>query len=393
MAIEMGGGGLGAAAGISQGLLQGIQTYMQTKNMLEEQAIKKQLANAQSVDAYAKTLDIAGKSTADSQLGNLGLLPKSSEQSGLAQQSPQGFLPKQQASSGMPDNNQNQSSGLAPSGPSQTQTVGQNDSTDIMNLPKWQRELAVRRADPAYKLGLQEKEAQVKNAQNQGFKDLSHEYESDDTIKKARSISPSFQSIMQNVKKEGGDPASDREFLMNLTNIFRNGQIPRGTDPESLKISDPSGYAKYKELASEMVNNRLPYEKKLEMAAAAANHINSFSPDVSLIQKRYQSNAQTMGSKDPTANEPFLATASAAKQFLKDHPDIQPTTLAGDIQKNKGAGGLLSTLASAVTGNTTSANAMPRITDEDRKQFEMYVAKNPNSPKSKQIQKLLNAQR
>lgn len=67
--------GLAQAAGVAQGLGQGAQSYVQTQNMLQEQAIKKKLANAQSADAYSKLLQSIDPERAQ-QLGKqFGLLP------------------------------------------------------------------------------------------------------------------------------------------------------------------------------------------------------------------------------------------------------------------------------------------------------------------------------
>lgn len=65
---------LGAAAGISEGLGAGVQAFLQTRQMLTENEIKKRLANAQSEDAYAKLIDVGGTDIANGEKKNLGLV-------------------------------------------------------------------------------------------------------------------------------------------------------------------------------------------------------------------------------------------------------------------------------------------------------------------------------
>lgn len=51
---------LAGGAGAAQGLLEGIKLYYQIQNQQQDQAIKKRLANAQSLDAASKLYDIGG---------------------------------------------------------------------------------------------------------------------------------------------------------------------------------------------------------------------------------------------------------------------------------------------------------------------------------------------
>jgi len=70
--------GLAQGAGAAQGLAQGLQAYVQTKTALQDQAIKKKLASAQTGDAYAKLLQSGlYPDEADAKARELGIIPYS----------------------------------------------------------------------------------------------------------------------------------------------------------------------------------------------------------------------------------------------------------------------------------------------------------------------------
>ena len=79
--MGIGYGGLAAGAGLAQGLVEGVKLYYQTQNMLAEQAIKKKLANAQSLDAISRYKGVSSRSDTQNMAEQTGLLPPSNNSS------------------------------------------------------------------------------------------------------------------------------------------------------------------------------------------------------------------------------------------------------------------------------------------------------------------------
>ena len=66
-------GELGIFAGLSQGVAEGLKTYIGVKQMLMENAMKQRLNNAQNINAYANLISKGGTDIADQYTGYLGI--------------------------------------------------------------------------------------------------------------------------------------------------------------------------------------------------------------------------------------------------------------------------------------------------------------------------------
>ncbi len=128
--------GLGQGAGIASGLAQGMQAFVNTRSALQEEAIKKKLANAQSIEAYGKLVPAIGRTRATGIAENMGLIPSGMIPQQPAQQTPQ---PESHSPSGLAptgglplDDSGKTSSGNSPA---QTSNQAFTDSLSDMDEP------------------------------------------------------------------------------------------------------------------------------------------------------------------------------------------------------------------------------------------------------------------
>ncbi len=81
-------GGLGKAAGIASGISAGVESFFNVRSQLQEQALKKKLANAQSIEAYSKIIPYLGTDAAGPLAEKMGLIPHMDATAGAAQAQP-----------------------------------------------------------------------------------------------------------------------------------------------------------------------------------------------------------------------------------------------------------------------------------------------------------------
>ncbi len=160
-------GALSAAAGAAQGIASGVDAFFNTRTRLNEEAIKKQLANAQTIDAYAKLTNVM----TPNQIG--GIL----RQQGLIPDAPQGMLqttqqPTQNLGSNMKMTSPGFDSAARAAGPSSNPNVGGSNQLapdgmpDVGNMLPWQKEQALKEYNTKWEQEQPQAKATLQNATN-----------------------------------------------------------------------------------------------------------------------------------------------------------------------------------------------------------------------------------
>lgn len=253
--------GLSEWGGISKGLAEGLQTYIQTQNILQETAIKKRLANAQSVDAYAKLIDVAGTDVANQEKEHLGLMPNPNQ--GLMTSKPQSSPLQSMGPGGAEEAahispqggtyiNSAGSQDLQSPPPQQQQGLEQglltpefisSEQKRAMSLPSKQRGLILEplqkrineqteRGTPTGQLAYQKSQTELANQKLSPQFQLKNEYDQQDLTKNARMAALNFEKLRSADVKS---PLSGKALVYNYLGIEQPGVAPSDSKIQDLQ--------------------------------------------------------------------------------------------------------------------------------------------------------------
>lgn len=267
---------LGMGAGIGQGLQSAVSTYLQTQGMLQEQAIKKRLANAQSVDAYTKLFQTGGRSTANNMAKSLGLPgtdSSSTEQAqGMIQAPESGMIqipPPANAEQGMIQGGG--SSDQASVDP-KAQAAGQyakavNAAYDLPEsargpLLKSAGDTYAIAADPVAKQGYEKGQTDLKNAKLAPAMELKRQYEGLDSTTNLKKIGT---AVSKSMDADLSSPLGQKTLVYNLMVAENPGSVATEGKLDDVRQASPSLFQHYADKVSQASTGELSEPTKNDM--------------------------------------------------------------------------------------------------------------------------------
>jgi len=414
--------GLATGAGISSGLLEGIQSALQMQNMMQETAIKKRMANAQSMEAFARLAESTTPEYARQQMQRSGLLPQDPVQSAQTSQA------QPQTSSGYPERNiSGQSSpGLIGGSP-----AVQAQTNDPLAMPTYEQFKANPNAygkrardafmpiymheqmmahDPAYQLELEKKQTDVKNA---GLEQYNKGAESFKTTKQEMgNANDAFGKAMR--LTDDPSPKNYQAALLSLVKLDMPGQAASITSIEQME-QNPQIMQRWGDMIK-MGRSGQPTETSIkDLQRVASNMYAGKYENFKNLQADEGRIANTRGVQNPSyiQMQGVDKYGKLAKEKLKELGPYQAPTTTGlladvfpqhfgaakDIGNSivAGAGnladkakGLLSAGNSVRQNQTSNATTVPQSIDpKDRMMMESEIKKNPNSPAAQHFKQVL----
>lgn len=357
-------GELGFLAGMSQGVAEGVKSYLSTRQLLIDNANKQRLYNAQNINAYANLIDKGGTDIADAQKGYLGLLggktakaaPYSTDQKSTPmnpQQSPlEGYSPSSEVS---PSGQYNTSNNLAPSGPQSQSSSGllsgfpsQEEVAQTqryaMRFPSAQREavttpmmerikdyskLNTPSGAQAYKQG----SATLRNTQLQQYNTSKGSFDSDPIVKNMSGVGLAYRKIME----AKNNPTSLNSIFFNLYQLENPGSVA-STPAEALK-ENPDYFQSLKDRIKLSTTGQMTDKSFQDIKRTATGVYQASREAQQGVSGKYQKLGRVTGAGSAFAREPqYGQTDEMAKQFTSGAPPYR----SGISQTYQDAKGLLS---------------------------------------------------
>lgn len=400
---------LSVLSGIGQGLTAGADSFMRTQSMLEQQAIAKRLANAQSVDAYSKLWGVGGKQAADAQAKNLGLMQQPVDQSQVsappAQAPSPGMLPPQ-PSQPSPQSPQ-QPSGMLTPDVNTPDKPAQVSPSDFQNMGQSGREYYMKYQSPEAQVALQKSQADLKNANLEQFNKGNESFKS--TKETFETAADAYGKLM----KVTGDnsPKNLQSALMQVIKLDMPRQAVRMGSLQAMQ-EDPQIMQKYGNQISEITSGVPTKLTVQDLQRVGTNLYQSNSSEFRAAQKDEMANAKVRSAQPTYVNSsyadqmdklamttkrglPAYQAPSPIDAIAQLNPGSKPGLMKG-IQQ--GAQGLISAgnrISNALVPSSTmsepSPGSIPKISAADRVLFQKELAKNPTGPRSDMLKKLLGS--
>lgn len=229
------GDGLGIAAGIAQGLGEGVKSYFSTRNTLAEEAIKKKLANVQSIEAYSKLAPVIGRDKAMGLMQNAGLVdPGFSFQSGALPDPQQSTQPTSSQSPTAPNS-------LAPSGGTSTLLDSANAglNQDWGNMDVDQRAMAQFKAKGDWEKAQPAAQAELTSKAWEPLKE---------NVTRIQTVGELHKTLTDALKQGGPKSIPIIENAMGQMATFQNGGKPMSV--VELMQENPQVAARYNEFVA-----------------------------------------------------------------------------------------------------------------------------------------------
>lgn len=419
-------GDLGIAAGVGQGLQNAVSMYLQTQNMLQENEIKKRLANAQGVDAWGKALHEGGSKMANAAAAYMGIpnagsgvdrVPAQPAVAAATHLEPDagGGLTSVPNSPGMlPGNSQPASQAQSPQGPSDAdQELRKSYEDSLLYGAGAQRDAVAAAGAAKYALAknpnaqqaFQQQKAGLVNTQQEPAKFIMGQAAHDAPVANAIDAAQSFNKIQENYNNPSANGSV--ESLVALAKLINPGYAPaEGTLAELKKL--PGFYNRFKN-AFEVAASGQAFGKEMndDIMRAAANAGNSIGKNYQKqMSGKWEPAAKSFGVDASLIHEPTVVQMQAdAKQWQKQLGAYVPAQKA-DLAKAQQTGvghavssgfkGLVHAGESALSGflpgkeeGAASDSAQPQVSEGDRKILEKELSANPNGPRAVRIKALL----
>jgi hypothetical protein len=360
-------GELGLLSGLSEGIGAGVSSYLQTKKMFQDQAIKKQLANAQSNAVYGELISKAGTDVAHEQMPSLGL------------EQPEGLMSKQGL---IPAEGRGQVSGQGLMG---NQVPGAPSSEEIRETfryansrPENERKAILapimarieghsKLGDPRERLAFEKGHVDLKNSERKPLEDLKSEYDKDPRVSNFRVVKQVYDKIM---KANPKSPSEMQALLFLIYKLENPGSVATG--PVQAMKESPELFQRLLNrfsIETEGVPDISQIEDMKNMASSSFKEtLKAFEE----AQKYNQQSADAYGVDRGFLKEPGV---EESRGLMKGHEKNKKEYEPAGKRMMKG-----------LLGPSKSKGIRP----EDRKEFDAYLKKHPKGEKSDRIRRILN---
>lgn len=410
---------LAQGAGAAKGLLEGLQAAFQTQNMMQEQALKKKLANAQTAEAFSKLAGVTGRQYAEDKFRELGLFPEeesrsSSSVNGMVNPNaaPQSNEPQAQQggpSSQLQANNSSSPYGLPSYEKFKQDPMAYGEMGAKYYGPKLQHEIMM--SDPAYRTDFQKKQTDLANANLEQFNKGAESFGK--TKAEMGNANDAFGKAMR--LTDDPSPKNYQAALLALVKLDMPGQAANMTSIEQME-QNPQVMQKWGDFIK-MGRTGSPTETSIkDLQRVASNMYAGKYENFKNLQSDEARIARTRGVQNPNyiQMEGVDKYGKMAQQKLKDLGPYQPLTTSGllaDIfpqhfgaAKSIGsaiasAPGNIATKAKGLVGNlmgntagpaTSNAQTIPASIDpKDRAMMQAEIKRNPKSAASQHFMQVL----
>lgn len=400
---------LAQGAGISSGLLEGIQSALQTQNMLQEQAIKKKLANAQSMEAFSKLAQVTGRNYAEDQFKKMGLMPQGELQAEPQASTGQGSQIKVTDLTGQPMSQNHAPAGNRYGLPSYEQFKQDPMAYGELGAkyygPKLQHEIMM--SDPAYATEFQKKQTDLGNAKLEQFNKGAESFKQ--TKQEMGNANDAFGKAMRLTNDPS--PKNYQAALLSLVKLDMPGQAATMTSIEQME-QNPQIMQRWGDLIK-MGRSGQPTETSIkDLQRVASNMYAGKYENFKNLQSDEARIAKSRGVENPSyiQMQGVDKYGKLAQQNLKELGPYQPPTTTGLLAdvfpqhfgalKNIGSaiasapGNLKEKAKGLLAGNqskvSSRAETIPESIDpKDRAMMEAEIKNNPKSAASQHFIQVL----
>lgn len=410
----LGPSNMGMAAGIGDALSSAVSTFLQARNMMQENETKKMMANAQTATAFATLKDSTNLDIANrygQRLGIIGPDKSGGNQPPPGLMSSQGLAPKQN----MPDPSADPGGlmaglGQVPglTGPSQSggSAYDQTQTDRIASMGKQQQEIEKQPILAAQQLTTkqgateqEQRQAGLKNTQNQPMFELKTQYDNDKMTQNTKEAGLNLQKMLH---ADLTSPTAQQGLVFNYIKTENPGVVTEG----SLKamLNNPNLMQNYGDKIKQALTGSMTQGSINDMIRAGIGSYQGAREAHTALQQKYQTMASKLGVPGAFTDEPELtqldklASARLKKIGSYQSPLEQAATMAGNTKNGLGdkASGLMSnikSMASGLMGNgpgpASSSQAPSSLSDKERSILSSELTKNPTGPRSAAIKQLL----
>ena len=373
--------GLAGGAGLAQGLVEGVKLYYQTQNMLQEQAMKQKLANAQTIEATSKLYDVVGVNDVSNGLLSKYNMPTFGSSPGSVPATPSAPQPAAQVPSqtSMPapspdqglsapvtaqppqamrapsaaglvgqTGNMNQPQGLVQAPQAQGNTP-LNTYLNPATLPKYQRQLymesvgpqiksAAELQTPQGKVAYAKSQTDLKNSQNEPFFKLKTEY---DQNKITLDTQEAAFNLGKMLKSADSGPTAQKGLVYNYIRIENPGSVAREGQLDDLR-KNPNLMQRYGDMINQAVTGNLSDTTIKDIKRAGIAAYQGAREQHASVQEKYNSMAKQLGVSPSFTNDPTLDKLDKkSATALAGLGDYKPPTLSQTIAPVAAPDGLL----------------------------------------------------
>ena len=405
---------LAQGAGIASGLLEGIQSAMQMQNMLQEQALKKKMANAQTLEAMGKLAEATTPEFARQQFQKMGLVAPDQAQPRLLGPSP---------STGGASSDQSAQSGNQPG-----QQMGMAQPNDPLAMPTYEQFKArpnaygkmawntygtrykhdVDMQDPFFKAQFDKEQAGAKNAQNEQYNKGAEEFAK--PLQEMTSMTDAYKK--GEFLRQHPSPQAYNTALLAFIREDSPGQVPGSTTLEHI-AEIPSLNQKYKDKLAVAFSGHPTKESMNDLADNMDNMFAVKYKNFKDLQSRGYAMAKERGVGNASSYleipnlDKYGKTALSRVAKQTPYQQTSSTGLLGQIFPNQfGAakdigtsiasapGNLLDKAKGLISGNqnkvASRAETIPGSIDpKDRAMMESEIKRNPKSAASQHFMQAL----